>query len=181
MIELIFALVIMGVVFITLPIILLNNARSLEDNLIQESIFLTTSKINQVLTFQWDESSSAAGMSVVSTSDVVNVTSGTAGLGRVGTSDFRVGHFRESNRRRMSPNTAQRNATAVGQEGLLIDDVDDFDGLVNQVLITGTTSSATGYKKTYRADVNVSYINDANFQGGTNYNSNTICARSSTG
>ena len=173
MIELIFALVIMGVVFITLPLILLRNANSLEDNLIQESIFLTSTKLNQLLTFQWDNSSSAAGMSVVSTSDVINVTSATPGLGRVGNSDFRVGHFRESNRRRMTPVSAQRAAGANGLEGAIFDDVDDFNGLTNVELISGATSQA-GYKKAYRADVNVSYVNDNNFLNGTSYNSNAI-------
>ena len=171
MIELIFALVIMSIVFISLPLVLLNNASSVEDNIIQESIFLTSSKMSQVLTYQWDDASSQAGMATVSASDVVNVTAGDALLDR-NVSDFRVGHFQQDKHRRMSPIGGARFATAIGIEGAVFDDIDDFDGLINQNIIAAT--GVGGYKKSYRADVNVSYINDSNFRNATTYASNSI-------
>ena len=116
MIELIFALVIMGVVFITLPIIFLRDANSIENNLIQESIFLSSSKMSQILTFQWADNSTATGMGTVNTSDVLDVAAPTAGLGRVAGTDFRVGHFQESNHRRMTPLGAPRVAGNIGIE-----------------------------------------------------------------
>jgi hypothetical protein len=173
MIELIFALVIMGVVFVTLPIIMLRDSNSIEDNLIQESIFLSSSKMSQILTFQWDNSSTPTGMGVVSTSDVVDGTGVTAGLGRVAGTDFRVGHFQESNHRRMTPFGTPRLAGNTGTEiANVYDDIDDFQGLSNVNIIISTTD--TGYKKLYRADVNVSYISDGAFLNGTSYASNVI-------
>ena len=172
MIELIFAIVIMGVVFITLPLVLLRNASSVEDNLIQESIFLSAAKLSQVLSFQWDQSSSQTGNLTLETADVVTVNAGDPLLDRNAT-EFRRGHFQQSKHRKMTPQgLLERNATAIGLEGVLYDDIDDFDGLVNFNLIAGT--SADGYKKQYRADVNVSYINDGNFVGANTYASNPL-------
>lgn len=173
MIELIFALVIMSIVFISLPMILVNNSSSLEDNLIQESIFLTSTKMSQILTYQWDESSSESGTNLLSTSDVVDTTNGDALLGR-NVSDYRIGHFQEDKHRRMTPTGTPRSATlALGTEiANTYDDIDDFNGLVDTNVID--TTSGEGYKKQYRADITVSYINDSNFLNGTSYASNTM-------
>ena len=175
MIELIFALVIMSIVFISLPMILVNNSSSLEDNLIQESIFLTSSKMSQVLTFQWDANSAETGMGTVATSDVLDVTAGDGDLDR-NASDFRIGHFQEDKHRRMTPINLSRNATAIGQEGAIFDDIDDFDSLTHIInLLSGDEEvDKFGYKKSYRADVNISYINDSNFLNGTTYDDNSI-------
>jgi prepilin-type N-terminal cleavage/methylation domain-containing protein len=173
MIELIFALVIMGIVFVSLPLILLRNADALEDNLIQESIFLASAKMTHITSFQWDNNSSESGMGTVSTSDVVDVSlTGAPTLNR-NASDFRVGHFREDKHRRMSPNGNPRSATSIGnlgREGTVYDDIDDFDDFNNTALIVsaGALTSDTGYKKAYRIDVTVSYVDDDD--GGAFFN-----------
>ena len=172
MIELIFALVIMAVVFVSLPLILVNNQNSLEDNLVQESIFLASSKMNQALTFQWDQNSSQTGVGTLSTSDVLDVTNGPVALDR-STSDYRIGHFQEDKHRRMTPIGNPRSANTIGIEVAgVFDDIDDFDSLNNHNIIT--TTDEDGYKKQYRADVNVSYVNDNNFINATSYASNSI-------
>ena len=161
MIELIFALVIMGIVFLTLPLILIQNAESVEDNLIQESIFLSASKMSQLLTFQWDDNSRDPAV-ILSASDALTVSAaGDNELDR-NASDFRRGHFPEDKHRRMTPINNERNASAIGLEGAVYDDIDDFDGIVNYDIID--TPSVGGYKKKYRGDVNVTYVND-----NTNY------------
>ncbi len=62
----------------------------------------------------------------------------------------------------MTPANNERNATPIGLEGLVYDDIDDFDGLTNFNIITAP--NVGGYKKRYRGDVNVLYVND-----NTNY------------
>lgn len=173
MIELIFALVIMGIVFISLPLVLINNSKSLEDNLIQESIFLTSSKITHIMGLQWDNNSSESGVGTLAASDVVDVTAGAADLNR-SFSDFRVGHFQEDKHRRMTPDGDKRFATAaLGIEGTLYDDVDDFHGQTATALVTGAdTTTQFGYKKAYRTDINVSYVNDG--ADGTFFNGNAV-------
>lgn len=175
MIELIFALVIMAIVFISLPLILLRNADALEENLIQESIFLASAKMSHISSFQWDNNSSESGINTLATSDVVDVTAGDPALDR-NSSDFRVGHFNEDKHRRMSPIGNPRSAAAVGLEGTTIDDIDDFNNQLDTAMVqsTGALTSEFGYKKQYRTDINVSYVSDATFTGGTSYASNAI-------
>ncbi len=179
MIELIFALVIMSIVFISLPLILLRNADALEENLIQESIFLASAKMNHITSFQWDNNSSEAGMGTLATADVIDVSAvGAPALNR-NISDFRVGHFQEDKHRRMSPIGDPRSATAVGdigREGVIYDDIDDFADFADTALVesAGAVTSETGYKKAYRIDVSVSYVDDDNggafFNGAANQN-----------
>ena len=175
MIELIFALVIMSIVFISLPMILINNSTSLEDNLVQESIFLSSSKMSQALTFQWDNNSTESGMGTVATSDVLDVTLGDNDLDRA-IGDFRIGHFQEDKHRRMSPAGAPRNATAIGREGVVYDDIDDFDNVTHVMNLVSANLEVAKfqYKKSYRADIDVSYINDGNFLNATTYDNNSI-------
>ncbi|MBE0497957.1 MAG: prepilin-type N-terminal cleavage/methylation domain-containing protein [Campylobacterales bacterium] len=177
MIELIFALVIMGIVFVSLPLILINNAKSIEDNLIQESIFLTSSKITQIMSFQWDNSSSETGTGMLAASDVVNVTAGAAALVRNATTDFRVGHFQQDKRRRMTPVGNPRFATPVGpdvNDAGIFDDVDDFHGQTDAALVQSASAltSGSGYKKAYRTNTTVTYVDDD--AGGTFFNGNTV-------
>jgi len=168
MIELIFALVIMGIVFLTLPLILIQNADSVEDNIIHESIFLSSSKMSQLLTFQWDENSKETGI-ILSAADVLTVSAtGDNELDR-NISDFRRGHFREDKHRRMTPINNERNASAIGIEGALFDDIDDFDGIVANNVIVVAPNTPGGYKKNYREDINVTYVND-----NTDYTANPI-------
>ncbi len=171
MIELIFAIVIMGITFLTLPTILLRNSDSVERNVIQESIFLASSKLSQVLSFNWDSNSSQTGLNILETADVVRVANGDNLLDR-NISDFRIGHFMQSKHRRMSPSGNVRIASPIGLEGVLYDDIDDFDGLVNFSLIGA--GSVGGYKKSYRADVNVTYVSDTSFVAPDTYASNPL-------
>jgi hypothetical protein len=172
MIELIFALVIMGVIFITLPVILLNEGTNVERNLMQEAIFASATKISQILTYSWDENS-APDTVVLASANVVEVTS--VGLLDRNSSDFRVGHVPQALHRRMTPASAIRSATAIGMEtddNLLPDDIDDFND-ANPVDLTSLTGAA-GYKKAYRVTTTVSYVDDYNFRNATSYASGTI-------
>ena len=171
MIELIFALVIMGIVFVTLPVILLNESTNVERNLMQEAIFASATKISQILTYSWDENS-APDTAVLAAANVVEVTS--TGLLDRNSSDFRVGHVQEPLHRRMTPALAVRSATAIGTDvgDILPDDIDDFDD-ANPVDLTSLTG-APGYKRAYRVTTTVSYVDDYNFRNATSYASGTI-------
>ena len=158
MIELIFALVIMGIVFITLPLVLLNDSENVEQNLMQEAIFASSAKLGQILTYSWDENSPDP-IATLSSSDVLGAPNGHNLLDRVGTSDFRLGHVQQALHRRMTPNSNERNAsTTLGNDGGDLDDLDDADGTSNVSLISSTSENT--YKKNYQIDTNVTYLND---------------------
>lgn len=163
MIELIFALVIMGIVFLTLPRILIEDSSNVEQNIMQEAIFASSAKIGQILTFHWDENSPDP-TTTLTAANVVGTPNGDPELDRVAGTDFRLGHIVQPLHRRMTSITAERNATTIvglGVDDVIDDpdDIDDFDGGVNLDLITGT--SVSSYKKAYRVTTDVSYVSDA--------------------
>lgn len=161
LIELIFALVIMGVVFLTLPMILINNSSNLERNLMQEAIFASSTKMGQILTYHWDENS-ASNVGSIATSNVLE-TSGDSELGRSGTSYFRKGHIQQDSHRRMDFNSSTtKSSSTIGIEGL--DDIDDFSGTYS----TDLTGSVNGYKKDYNITTTVTYVSDAALYSATN-------------
>lgn len=172
MIELIFALVIIGIVFITLPLILLSDSKNVEKNLMQEAIFASVTKMSQILSYRWDDNSSLNPF-VITSSNVLTVTNGDSKLDR-NISDFRVGHIQQPLHRRMTPASTLRNASSVlGAETLNErDDIDDFIGTGVENLID--TRSSEGYKREYRTNTTVAYVNDSNFQNNTDYTSTTI-------
>ncbi len=157
MIELIFALVIISITVMSLPTVLLMSGNAQEQTLKEEGIMLTSTKVAQVLTYPWDQNS--APDAIMSTSQALN-TGGDGDLGRNGATDFRVGHFPGEMRRRLTPNSNARNASAIG--GAAGTNMGAFDGTNVQI---GAANATQGYKKVYRLTTAVTYIGD-----GANYN-----------
>jgi hypothetical protein len=148
---------------------LINDTTNIERNLMQEAIFASTAKIEQILTYSWDENS-LDSTNMFSAANVLTVNSGDFDFNRTGTKDFRIGHIEQSLHRRMTSNIANRNASTtfgIDAGDLGADDIDDFNGGVDLDLIAAT--SAQGYKKAYRITTNISYLDDT-----ANYGASTI-------
>ena len=173
LIELIYAIVIMGITFVTLPIIMLTNNTSLEQNLEQEAIFVTATKIGQILTFAWDDQSRLPG-AILASAEVLDVATGDLDFNRTNpNSDFRRGHFQEALHRRMTPHATPRVVTAngaLGSEGGAPNDIDDFDGTTDNTSIAA--GSQLGYKSGYNLNTCVDYVDDG-IDSGINYRTNT--------
>ncbi len=162
MIELIFAMVIISITVLALPLVLLQNADSQEMSLKQEGITLTSTKISQILTFTWDPLSSPLGV-LMSTSNALDIAGGGAAP-RVVATDFRVGHFQNELRRRMTPFTNPRFAGAIVGGGAT-GSINDFDGNV----VTLGAPTARGFKRDFRLTTTVSYVAEP-----ANYNATII-------
>jgi len=152
MIELVFAIVIMGIAVMSLPLILTqvqnNNAFAMQ----QEAILAAKAKIGDILTYEWDERSFS---STAQRSYVLDATNGDPELGRVGTTNMRLGHvLAESRRKFFDVNTT---ASAIATEGL--NDVDDFNGLPPTTLVV-TAGEDAG---------TLDYIFDLNLTTTVNY------------
>jgi len=119
MLELVFAIVIMGIAVMSLPLILTqvqtNNAFAMQ----QEAILAAKTKIGDILTYEWDDRSYDAN---TSRSFVLDTPNGDNHLNRVGTTAQRVGHVNADNRRKFFPTTT--NATGIGTSGST--DIDQF-------------------------------------------------------
>lgn len=164
MIELIFAIVIIAISMLALPMIMTVDASNQEDSLVQEGIMLTTTKVSQALTFPWDPVSSSEAAGVMSASQVLDTPVPPAGLERSAVADFRIGHFQAQLRRRLTPPTAPRAASAIGAGA---NSISSLDGDSEPV---GVAGGQFGYKKQWRLDTSVSYVTDVAAYAGTAIN-----------
>jgi len=162
MIELIFAIVIISISMLSLPLIITGDATSQEDSFMQEGIMITSTKVSQVLTYQWDPNSPPPLAGITTASEVVATAAGDPALEQRN-GNYRIGHIQEKLRRRTGP----RNASAIGAGGNSISSY--VGGAVNVVNPAG---SQTGYKKQWQITTVVSYVSDIAAYGGNaiNYN-----------
>ncbi len=149
MIELVIAIVVMGIAVMALPLML---ERSQENNAFaiqQETILAARTQIGDILTYPWDENS--IRNNVVG---VLNTNSPEDELDR-NTTIRRVGHVLADKRRKFF-NADINSSNPLGQEGTDIDDIDDFTNVIQ--------FDATGGLD-YRFDFNMTttalYVNDS--------------------
>jgi len=164
LIELIFAIVIVAIVFLALPTMSSSSSDAVDTSLTQEAIFPMSARLSQVLSYRWDDHSenNASENNTVARTVDVNF-GGTGPLDRVGTTDFRVGHIQDGDReyhRSFHPATGM---IAFQEAGIAFDgnnDIDDHDtnGSVNLYTQSGDLE---GYKKNYLVDIDVTYFSDA--------------------
>lgn len=124
MIELVFAIVIMGIAVMSLPLILTqvqnNNAFAMQ----QEAILAAKAKIGEISTYEWDDKSFDTNGSFV-----LDVTGGSVDLNRTN-GQLRKGHVNAEGRRKFFPNTT--NATAVTTSSA--NDIDRFSGIPKSIV-----------------------------------------------
>ena len=159
MIELIFAIVVMGIVMISIPMLLISNNEAVETNILQEAVFIAAAKTNQVLSFAWDENSIDPSTTLAKTQVVEN-----AGVTRVAGTDFAPGHILQPLHRRMTPNSAIRAATGITTSttdgDTVPDDIDDFNNVSVTIDKNTTVDSynvVTGYKNQYIVSAEVEH------------------------
>lgn len=159
MIELVFAIVIISIAVISLPMMTQINAKGLSENIKQEAIFIASAKLMQVLSFPWDKRAIDAN-NTFDSAKVVDLGLAGSSYGRKDLSGadstnsiFRIGHVRDDLHRRFfnyNDNNITHNSPSVGI------------GIEDQ-----TTSSnidgdrKIGYKNRYKTTISVSYVNDS--------------------
>ncbi|MDD3343234.1 MAG: hypothetical protein PHR87_06655 [Sulfurospirillaceae bacterium] len=157
MIELVFAIVIMGIAVMSLPLILTqvqsNNAFAMQ----QEAILAAKAKIGDVLTYEWDDRSYSPN---ASSTFVLDVTHGDAELNAVPPTPRRVGHIDTDYRRKFFPNTTNATLT-LGSEGGDLDDVDDFTNTTTSIAAAVEGAGTLDYVFDLNLSTTVSYANDS--------------------
>ena len=171
MIELIFAIVIMGIVLMSAPMLINTAAKSTYVALQQESIAAASSEIGLILTHHWDE-----GNTDLNKSAPILVALGNSGLNENGNTGRRAGTL-ESSRRSFFTSlgggtlnaSAKANFTAEGD----LDDIDDFDGgdtVLKPYNAETTTARIGDYVDTnITIRTTVSYISDDPTNTGATY------------
>jgi len=129
MIELIFAIMVMGIVMMSVPQLLSTATDSSYVAIQQEGISEAATQVNIIMGYEWDENNTIDGHTTV-----LN-TNGDAGLRGVRipptTPKRRIGTPIRSQRLFISYDGSEYNATAVallGSDGGDLDDIDDFTG-----------------------------------------------------
>ena len=163
MIELIFAIVIMGIVLMSAPMLISTATKSGYIALQQEGINEAASQINMILGYTWDESNT-------DDSHVITVlqTAGDPGLDENVTTGRRAGTPNISERTFIDDNSTKWSASAIGADGGDLDDMDDFNGTtVNLTEVqdadTGDAATTADYVEK-KVDISISrtvgYISD---------------------
>ena len=168
MIELIFAIVIMGIVMLAAPMLISTAASSTFTAMVQEGVNESASQLNMIMGYAWDESNA-------DDSRVITVlqTGGDAGLNEIAFTGRRAGTPLVSGRTFIDDNATKWNASAITADGGDLDDIDDFHNTtVNLTQVqgadTGVASETADYAER-QADIDilreVAYMPDA--IGGT--------------
>lgn len=138
MIELIFAIVIVAISVLSLPMMAQINSEAIESNLIQEAIFAASSALSEATTFSWDENSLNDGDEAVVNGDSSCVA---------GTPNKRIGH--------VSRECLNNNGTGFYALAAYTKSIEVAAHGAQSIFIAGANPTAASYKDTYDSIVNV--------------------------
>ena len=152
LIELVFAIVIIAISVMSLPMMSQVVSRGIDANLVQEAIFATATKLNEAVTYNWDENS----IDPVQPDSLAQ----TINTGDCSVAGQRPGYIpQEKHRKCLSDLTVRPSlAAALGSDGGDLDDIDDL--IETNVALFSGAAGADAYKDaSYKSTIAVSYAN----------------------
>jgi len=159
-IELVVSIVVIGIAFMSIPLVLRETEKTLTLSIQQEAVMAGITQMVNIMSYRWDEQNTddARNGGSAKVLDTFNTTA--LECNNYSGSRRRIGHF-IGNLRRRCYNT-QVDATPIANLGSDSNDMDDIDDIIasNSSLLTGTTNHTTDYKNSYTFDLNVEYVND---------------------
>ena len=173
MLELIFAIVIMGIILMSAPQLISTASKSGYVAIQQEAINEAASRINMIMGYHWDENSADETVldPILQTQSPVTDLAESTYVDGNGTGR-RIGTPSESYRSFVRPDGSRLTSTAAGTLGNdgIENDIDDFIGIIG-LNLAGTGTGTNYIEKNVTIDTEVRYISDT-----TNYNpaGNTI-------
>ena len=147
LIELIFAIVIIAITFISIPTLMLQSSKMDELSIQQETILSISTKIKNILSYRWDENSTQGGVT-----RVLDIKNGNPDYIRT-SSKSRSGHYIYEKRRSFFETPNYPTGVVDG-----LDDIDDFHKSSDNVL--GGVLRSKDYKKEINLTVEVGYVDD---------------------
>jgi len=176
MIELIFAIVIIGIVLMSAPMLISTAAKSGYVAIQQEAINEAASRVNMIMGYHWDENSADETVldPILRTASTVADLAEATYIDGNGTG-IRIGTPRESYRSFVRPNGSRAIATASGSLGNdgIENDMDDFMGTIG-LNLEGTGTEANYIEKNVTIVTTIAYISDATDTTTYNPIGNTI-------
>jgi len=166
MIELIFSIVIMGIVMMSAPMLISTAAKSTTVALQQEGIHQAVSRMNMIMTYEWDQNDTNESC----IPPVLHVTAGDNDLDVSGTTARRRGVPASSKSHTFKCLSEDFNAsTTLGIEGTENNDIDDFGSASLGLNSTGVGGKDYIEQTTIQIDYAVGYVDDT-----ASYNSKTF-------
>ncbi len=163
MVELIFAIVIIGIALLSAPMLISTAAKSGYVAMQQEGINEAATKVNMIMGYHWDENNVDESF----LAPILNTNNGDSSLDEVGTTGRRAGTPLVSQRTFIRADGQELNASAISDDGGTRDDVDDYNGDTNLLSIE---TARVNYVETTSININtvVTYLADT--PGGGTYN-----------
>ena len=159
MLELIFAMVIIGIVLLSAPMLIHQASQSNTVALQQEAIAAITAHTSILLSKHWDEADANLSGGVA---PILKTTNGDT-MFDFNVSETRQGLYIGSGRLTLY-NSAPLNASTIGSDGGDRDDIDDYHGTENNVSIYGGQTTNASVGDYVDIDLNIStqvtYVND---------------------
>ena len=128
-------------------------SKGVEHNINQEALFAAATKLNEVLSYKWDEN-------VLNSGDTATAQSKTINTGDCNSSEGqRAGYVNIMLHRKCLDDLTVRPtaASALGSDSGEVKDIDD--AIENNASLFSATASATSYKNNYRSSIDVIYAN----------------------
>jgi prepilin-type N-terminal cleavage/methylation domain-containing protein len=145
LIELIFAIVIIAITVVSLPMMNQAVSKGIDGNLVQEVIFAATTKLNEALSANWDENSIEPDLSGYAR--VIDTD------GNCDTHRHRDGHINQSLHRRCLDSSATGVSNSDTNDD--VDALEDMEVTDENIFIDNQSGSASGYKDVYTYTLNV--------------------------
>ncbi len=157
LVELIFAILIISIAVMSLPMMSQTATDSISESIVQEAIFGASTELNQIISYKWDENSTDGNFT---NSRVIWTTANDCNQ----TTKLRPGHINQPKHRRCSENNfSVMQPSAFGfdsDDSNIPDDLDDLDGNVSSLFITsaGEETTSSGYKNRYTRTIDISDV-----------------------
>ncbi len=151
-VELIFAIVIIAITAMSLPMMNHILSKNMEENLVQEAIFAAAAELNDITTLHWDENS-IGNSNTNGLADVIDIGSFCESNRSSSRYRLRNGHILQPFHRKclndLSPLVSYSNTNAS------VDAVEDRLHSKKNLFIN--TPSAKGYKESYKSTLTIKY------------------------
>lgn len=152
-IELIFAIIIIAITVISLPMVTQVTSKNANSNVVQEAIFAAATELNEVTTVHWDENASDSN-DTKTLLKVINIDNSCEDNSSSQRYRLRPGHIAEALHRRCLNDLTQGEADSNSNDN--IDAVEDKLH-ASQTIFLNTDPSASGYKDDYQSILSVTY------------------------
>jgi len=169
MIELIFAIVIISIAILSLPMMSQIDSKGSEENIIQEAIFTASTELMGASAGYWD-TNSMEDSNYSHISRVIDIDNDCNDINSSDRYRLRVGHIDQPFHRRC---VISKSGICLDSSSLIFPNLDNAIHETREVFFNNNPSSA-GYKKTYYSELNISRVGDVKYLNVKISDANTI-------